>query len=149
MPDRTREEEFHALLLDLFGAEELRAFIALGPEGQDIAASLPPPPVSVSDLAAATVARLRQRGRVADCFERLLQKYPHRRAAIARVAARCTAAARIAEPAPAARPPGWDTPTLVGAAALAILALVTVYLGVTRYRATTGSPAPHVEPVRK
>ncbi|MBL9103200.1 MAG: hypothetical protein JNL82_19800 [Myxococcales bacterium] len=143
MPQPTREEEFHALLTDLFAADDLRAFIGLGPEGHDIAASLPAP-ASAAELAAAAIERLRQRGRISDSFERLLQRFPARRADIFRVAARWSSASAERAPALAPRDPAGRAPSLRragAAAAVLVLAATSAYLGVAACRSlTAGAP---------
>ena len=56
------EQVLEYLLISLFSAEELRKYVLLGPEGDDISCHLPAAEVSIQDLARRVVLELLQRG---------------------------------------------------------------------------------------
>lgn len=75
------------LLLELFLAEELRHFIATGPQGEKLSHALPTGPVSTMDLAVASVGALDRHGEIDDAlFARLRVARPGRVREIERVA---------------------------------------------------------------
>jgi alpha-tubulin suppressor-like RCC1 family protein len=161
MPAPTREEQLHALLLELFAADELRGFIQLGPEGGELAAWLPSPPASAAEIAVATVAKLGQRGMTREFLERLEREFPRRRGDIEPLIAQWADDPHLPAPAPVIAEktlarlmsPGLARPALAGAAALGVI-LVAVLAAV---RPSCGGdpvsppavPAAIVEPVPK
>ncbi len=74
------------LLVGLFSSEELRRFLAFGPDGPKILAALPGDSTALSELAFKAVSALEHRGMVnIDLFGRLLAEFPRRTADIEEV----------------------------------------------------------------
>jgi hypothetical protein len=88
----------HALLVDLFSADELRRWLRYGPDA-DLLPELPEGG-SVADLADRVLGALERRGRIGnDFFERLEVERPYRKAAIAVAAEHWAAASTTRQPA--------------------------------------------------
>ncbi|MBK8263758.1 MAG: metallophosphoesterase [Nannocystis sp.] len=93
----TPQAALHALLVELFSAEELRRWLRYGPDAELLHEL--PEGGSMADLADLALAALARRGRIdADFFERLEVERPHKKAAIAAVVERWATASTSRAP---------------------------------------------------
>jgi O-acetyl-ADP-ribose deacetylase (regulator of RNase III) len=94
--------EFEELLCDLFNEPAIRRWLRLGPDGDEVSALLPGPPLALRELVhAATDVLLRKGLLELRWFERLMQEFPRRESDIRRVLGRWIDARPEGAPCPA------------------------------------------------